>query len=118
MNQRHWPEDPLTPARGAGRAPVPSGGDAAGDAGPAGNVEYRVAHLRERLAGEELGELGARVEVRPGSVLVTGTVPSAHCRETLLATVREELAGIEGIAVRCDVVVAENAAPDHAEELS
>lgn len=112
MNQSHWPEDPLTPARGAGRAPVPSGGDAAGD------VEYRVAHLRERLAGEELGELGARVEVRPGSVLVTGTVPSAHCRETLLATVREELAGIEGIAVRCDVVVAENAAPDHAEELS
>ncbi|MBA5225506.1 BON domain-containing protein [Streptomyces griseoaurantiacus] len=108
----------MTPARGAGRAPVPSGGDAAGDAGPAGNVEYRVAHLRERLAGEELGELGARVEVRPGSVLVTGTVPSAHCRETLLATVREELAGIEGIAVRCDVVVAENAAPDHAEELS
>ncbi|WP_051707642.1 MULTISPECIES: BON domain-containing protein [unclassified Streptomyces] len=71
--------------------------------------------MRDRLAEEELGELGVRAEVRSGSVLVTGTVPSAHCRDTLLRTVRDELAGLE---VHCDVVVAENAAPDHAEELS
>jgi hypothetical protein len=112
MNSDRWPEDPQNPAPGtgaasaAGRVPGPGAGE---------NVEYRVAHLRDRLAEEELGELGVRAEVRSGSVLVTGTVPSAHCRETLLATVRDELAGIE---VHCDVVVAENAAPDHAEELS
>jgi hypothetical protein len=109
----HWPEDPLNPAHGAGRTsgrgPAPTS-SSAGD-----NVEYRVAHLRDRLAEEELGELGVRAEVRSGSVLVTGTVPSTHCRDTLLRTVRDELAGLE---VRCDVVVAENAAPDHAEELS
>lgn len=44
------------------------------------NVEYRLAHLRERLAAEELGELGVRLEVRGQAVLVTGTVPSAGCR--------------------------------------
>ena len=85
-----------------------------GDAGAAQNVEYRVAHLRDRLAAEELGELGVRAEVRPDSVVVSGTVPSAECRETVLRTVREELAGL---AVHTDVVVAETASPDHAEDL-
>lgn len=78
------------------------------------NVEYRVAHFHDRLAAEELGELGVRAEVRAGAVVVTGTVPSAECRETVLRTVREELAGL---AVHTDVVVAETATPDHAEEL-
>ncbi|MFI1422224.1 BON domain-containing protein [Streptomyces sp. NPDC020731] len=90
------------------------------DAGPAGGTpaagpEYRVAHLQDRLASGELGELGVRVEVRGGTVLVTGTVPSARCREDVLGTVREELAGLE---VHCDIVVAETSSPDHAEELS
>ncbi|MDQ0785347.1 BON domain-containing protein [Streptomyces sp. B3I8] len=115
MNQNRWPEDPLNPAHGAGRKGGASGAGHAPGSDAGENVEYRVAHLRDRLAEEELGELGVRAEVRSGSVLVTGTVPSPRCRETLLATVRDELAGIE---VRCDVVVAENAAPDHAEELS
>ncbi|AYC36577.1 BON domain-containing protein [Streptomyces griseorubiginosus] len=78
------------------------------------NVEYRVAHFRDRLAAEELGELGVRAEVRAGAVVVSGTVPSAECRETVLRTVREELAGL---AVHTDVLVAETATPDHAEEL-
>ncbi|MFD3618781.1 hypothetical protein ACFWWT_26770 [Streptomyces sp. NPDC058676] len=78
------------------------------------NVEYRVAHLRDRLAAEELGELGVRAEVRAGSVVVTGTVPSAQCRETLLWTVHDEL---DGLSVHTDVVVAETASPDHAEDL-
>jgi hypothetical protein len=88
--------------------------DGPGGAGTAENVEYRVAHLHERLAAEELGELGVRAEVRAGSVVVTGTVPSAECRETVLRTVREELAGL---SVHTDVVVAEPASPDHAEDL-
>jgi hypothetical protein len=90
----------------------------AGGAGSAGqaaeNVEYRVAHLHDRLAAEELGELGVRAEMRAGAVVVTGTVPSEQCRETLLRTVREEL---DGLAVHTDVVVAETASPDHAEDL-
>ncbi|GGV72978.1 BON domain-containing protein [Streptomyces griseoloalbus] len=90
----------------------------AGSAGgpPAGQgAEYRVAHLQDRLASGELGELGVRAEVRGGTVLVTGTVPSARCREDVLSTVREELAGLE---VHCDIVVSEPSSPDHAEELS
>ncbi|MEU6257025.1 hypothetical protein [Streptomyces sp. NPDC047043] len=79
------------------------------------NIEYRVAHLRERLAAEELGELGVHVDVRGQAVVIAGTVPSARCRDVLLRTAREELAPL---AVRSDVVVAENASPDHAEELS
>ncbi|CAM5410377.1 BON domain-containing protein OS=Streptomyces alboniger OX=132473 GN=CP975_28795 PE=4 SV=1 [Streptomyces alboniger] len=92
--------------------PAPRPGDPGGSAE---NIEYRVAHLRDRLAAEELGELGVRAEVRAGAVAVTGTVPSAECRETLLRTVDEELAGL---AVHTDIVVAETASPDHAEELS
>ncbi len=81
---------------------------------PEENVEYRVAHLRDRLAAEELGELGIRAEVRAGAVVISGTVPSAQCRETVLRTVHEELAGL---SVHTDVVVAETATPDPAEEL-
>ncbi|MFK4152530.1 hypothetical protein ACI2LV_11155 [Streptomyces fungicidicus] len=79
------------------------------------STEYRVAHLQDRLASGELGELGVRAEMRGGAVLVTGTVPSAGCREDVLSTVREELAGLE---VHCDLVVTETSSPDHAEELS
>ncbi|MBT2414909.1 hypothetical protein J7I94_30965 [Streptomyces sp. ISL-12] len=78
------------------------------------NVEYRVAHLHDRLAAEELGELGVRAEVRAGAVVVTGTVPSVQCRQTLLRVVDEELAGL---TVHSDIVVAETAGPDRAEEL-
>ncbi|MEU0743593.1 BON domain-containing protein [Streptomyces sp. NPDC006134] len=95
--------------------PVARQGPAASGAAPAGgNVEYRIAHLRDRLAAEELGELGVRAEVRAGAVAVTGTVPSAQCRETLLRIVHEELAGL---TVHSDIVVAETTRPDHAEEL-
>ncbi|CAM5633127.1 hypothetical protein [Streptomyces fumanus] len=82
--------------------------------GTGGNVEYRVAHLHDRLAAEELGELGVRAEIRAGAIAVTGTVPSAQCRETLLRVVREELTGL---TVHTDIVVAATTGPDHAEEL-
>ncbi|MEV5935839.1 BON domain-containing protein [Streptomyces sp. NPDC052079] len=91
--------------------------DAGSASGPPASrsPEYRVAHLKDRLASGELGELGVRVEVRGGNVLVTGTVPSARYREEVLDLVREELAGLE---VHCDIVVSEPSSPDHAEELS
>ncbi len=78
------------------------------------NVEYRVAHLHDRLAAEELGELGVRAEIRAGAIALTGTVPSAGCRESVLRIAREELAGL---TVHTDIVVAETTRPDHAEEL-
>ncbi|MFH8294425.1 hypothetical protein [Streptomyces sp. NPDC018059] len=78
------------------------------------NVEYRIAHLKERLAAEELGELGIRIEHRGSSVNVVGTVPTSHCREELLRTVNDQLAGL---TVHCDIVVADAAAPDHPEEV-
>ncbi|MFB7084521.1 BON domain-containing protein [Streptomyces sp. NPDC056296] len=93
----------------AHQGPAASGTPAAAE-----NVEYRVAHLHDRLAAEELGELGVRAEIRAGAIVLTGTVPSAQCRETLLRVAHEELAGL---TVHTDVVVAETAGPDHAEEL-
>ncbi|MET7358509.1 hypothetical protein ABZS76_08675 [Streptomyces sp. NPDC005562] len=79
------------------------------------NVEYRIAHLQDRLAAEELGELGIRIEARGSSVAVVGTVPTAQCREQLLRTVHEELAGQ---TVHFDVAVADASAPDHPEEVT
>jgi hypothetical protein len=93
--------------------PVMRQGNAAGNAPE--NIEYRVAHLHDRLAAEELGELGVRADIRAGAVVITGTVPSTQCRETVLRTVHEELAGL---TVHTDIVVAETTSPDHAEELS
>ncbi|WP_055491269.1 BON domain-containing protein [Streptomyces sp. TP-A0356] len=81
----------------------------------AGNTEYRVAHLMERLAVGHPGELGVRAEVRGDAVLVTGTVASARCRDEILGIVREELAGVP---VHDDIVVADASSPDHAEELT
>ncbi|THA71069.1 hypothetical protein E6P78_07410 [Streptomyces sp. A0958] len=78
------------------------------------DVEYRIAHLKDRLAAEETGELGIRIENRGSSVTVVGTVPTAHCREELMGTVNDELSGL---TVRFDVVVADSAAPDHSEEV-
>ncbi|SEB86010.1 hypothetical protein SAMN05216483_0577 [Streptomyces sp. 2131.1] len=78
------------------------------------DVEYRIAHLKERLAAEETGDLGIRIENRGSSVTVIGTVPTAHSRAALMDTVNEELAGL---TVHFDVVVAECAAPDHPEEV-
>ncbi|MWA09380.1 hypothetical protein [Streptomyces sp. BA2] len=79
------------------------------------HADYRIAHLKERLAAEELGELGIRIENRGSSVMVAGTVPTAHCREELLRTVHEEMAGL---TVHFDIVVADSSAPDHPEELA
>ncbi|MFI7872012.1 BON domain-containing protein [Streptomyces salinarius] len=105
--------DPVGHQGPAAAGPASAGGSPETPETPE-NVEYRVAHLQERLAAEELGELGVRAEIRAGAVAVTGTVPSARCRETVLRVAREELAGL---TVHTDVVVAETGSPDHAEEL-
>ncbi|MER7834700.1 BON domain-containing protein [Streptomyces sp. NPDC096040] len=79
------------------------------------NLEYRVAHVAERLAEGRCGELGVRAEIRGETVLLTGTVPSAGCREDILRIARE---GLAGVPVHCDLVVAETTPPDHSEELT
>ncbi|GAB2878540.1 BON domain-containing protein [Streptomyces deserti] len=87
-----------------------AGGTAAGP-----TLDYRVAHLQDHLASGDLGELGVRVEVRGDAVLLTGTVPSAQCRDEVLRLAREELVGHP---VHCDIVVTDSSSPDHAEELA
>ncbi|MFD7711353.1 hypothetical protein ACFV6E_01620 [Streptomyces sp. NPDC059785] len=86
---------------------------------PEQSVDYRIAHLQDRLAAGDLAEMGVRAEIRSGpaapAVVLTGTVPSDHCRDEILRTAREEL---DGLTVHCDIVVAEASAPEHTEELT
>ncbi|MGW0912703.1 BON domain-containing protein [Streptomyces sp. NPDC002784] len=82
--------------------------------GRAHQLDYRVAHLNDHLAAGPLAELGVRIEIRGGAVLLTGTVPSADCRDEVVRLAREEL---PDCPVHADLVVADASVPDHAEEL-
>jgi hypothetical protein len=85
-------------------------------AGPSRRItEYRIAHLQERLALEDLAELGMRIEARGETVHITGTAPTADQRDKILRLAAEEL---PGVALRADVAVADATAPDHPEELT
>lgn len=77
--------------------------------------EYRIARLVERLAGDDLAELGVHVEQRGGAVLLTGTVPTASRRDEIVRVARGELTGL---TVHADLSVACADAPDRMEELS
>ncbi|MFE5402469.1 BON domain-containing protein [Streptomyces sp. NPDC056580] len=79
------------------------------------NLDYRVAHLAERIAAGPFGELGVRLVPHGGSVLLTGTVPSTECRDQILGMAREALAGHP---VHCDILVAGTSSPDHGEDLT
>ncbi|QES46887.1 hypothetical protein DEJ50_02500 [Streptomyces venezuelae] len=65
-----------------------------GSAHPAGPVVYRLEHLRDRLAHEEVFELGVRTELRGGVAVLVGTVTTAGCRDAILRIAAEELAGL------------------------
>jgi hypothetical protein len=82
---------------------------------PDAQLDYRVAHLADRLASGHLGELGVRLELRGDAVLLTGTVPSTQCRDDILRMARDELAGHP---VHCDILVAGTSSPDHGEDLT
>ncbi len=77
-------------------------------------IEYRIEHLRERLAGEEISELGVRVEARGAGVLVRGSVSSGECRAEVLRIAQEELVGVPW---REDVTVCCPSPPDRSEDL-
>lgn len=76
--------------------------------------EYRVARLRERLADDDLAELGVQIDLRGTHVVLTGTVPTTTRREEILRIAQDELVGF---TVHADVSVACADAPDRWEEL-
>ncbi|MFJ3205962.1 BON domain-containing protein [Streptomyces sp. NPDC086989] len=80
-----------------------------------GQIEYLIQHLRDRLAREDIAELGVRVETRGPAVHVWGSVTSTDCRAAVLRIAEEELAGVPWHA---DLQVSCHQPPDHPEELS
>ncbi|MYS24886.1 hypothetical protein GTW78_33505 [Streptomyces sp. SID4948] len=82
--------------------------------GAEGHAEYRIAHLHQRLVDEGAADLGLRVEDRGGTVIISGSVPTAESRQTVLRVAAEVLAGLDR---QVDVTVAELTAPDRAERL-
>ncbi|GGT46027.1 BON domain-containing protein [Streptomyces purpureus] len=84
---------------------------------PGGTAEhgYRIARLRERLARDDIAELGIRIEERGGAFLLSGTVPTAAHRDHILRIAQEELG--DTVVVRSDLMVASASAPDRPEEL-
>ncbi|MFF9197751.1 hypothetical protein ACF09L_21335 [Streptomyces sp. NPDC014779] len=77
-------------------------------------IEYRIARLRERLAGDDIAELGVRIELRGDAVLLSGTLPTAGRREEILRLARQELSGL---VIRTDLGTPSVDAPDHTEHL-
>ncbi|MFF7441848.1 hypothetical protein [Streptomyces sp. NPDC008122] len=80
-----------------------------------GESEYRIARFRDRLAREDVAELGVRVEVRGEAILLTGTLPTVGRRDEILRLADAELAGIP---VHADLLVACADPPDRPEDLS
>lgn len=76
--------------------------------------EYRIERLRDRLAGDEISELGVRIDMRGGYVHLWGTVSTAACRTEILRIAETELGGLP---VRADLTVACATAPERPEEL-
>ncbi|MFF7213052.1 BON domain-containing protein [Streptomyces sp. NPDC008238] len=76
--------------------------------------DYFIERLRRRLAGDEVAELGVRVEERGGAVVLSGTVSDVPERDAIVRIAEEEA---DGSPVVCDLRISSVAAPDHAEEL-
>ncbi|KOV44455.1 MULTISPECIES: BON domain-containing protein [unclassified Streptomyces] len=79
------------------------------------NFDYRVEHLRDRLAREDIAELGVRVEARGAWVMVWGVVNDAASRAAVMRIVAEEL---EGVPWHEDLTVHRVGPPGAAEVLS
>ncbi|MGW4891983.1 BON domain-containing protein [Kitasatospora sp. NPDC004240] len=78
------------------------------------DTEYRVAHLRERLAADEVGELALRIELHGSHVTVRGTVPTAERRAAVERIVAQVL---DGLVVHTDIALADTRPPEDAEDL-
>ncbi|MGW2250212.1 hypothetical protein ACWCXH_08430 [Kitasatospora sp. NPDC001660] len=77
-------------------------------------TEYRLAHLRERLADDEAGELGLRIELHGAHVTVRGTVPTEERRAAVGRIVADALADL---TVYTDIALADDRPPVGAEDL-
>ncbi|MEU9414994.1 hypothetical protein [Streptomyces sp. NPDC051000] len=77
-------------------------------------IEYRIAHLRERLAREDIAELGLQIEAHGTHAVLRGSVCSDASREAVLRAATEELDGVEWHE---DLTVNHMCPPDHSEEL-
>ncbi|MFI9361463.1 BON domain-containing protein [Kitasatospora sp. NPDC053057] len=78
------------------------------------DTEYRLAHLRDRLADDEVGELSLRIELHGTHVTVCGTVPSEQHRAAVERIVIEVL---DGLTVYTDIALADDRPPTGAEDL-
>ncbi|MFE4257887.1 hypothetical protein [Streptomyces sp. NPDC056883] len=79
------------------------------------NIEYRIEHLRDRLAREDIAELGVRIDARGARAVVRGRVADEECREAVLRIAGEELGDMDWYG---DLTVSGHAAPDRPEVLS
>ncbi|MEU9163929.1 BON domain-containing protein [Streptomyces sp. NPDC048424] len=77
-------------------------------------VEYRIEHLRQRLAAADIAELGVRVDLRGHTVVLSGTVGTPECRATVREIAEDELAGVPLLT---DLVVGHTDPPEHSEVL-
>ncbi|KJS63307.1 BON domain-containing protein [Streptomyces rubellomurinus] len=80
----------------------------------ADDTEYRLAHLRDRLADDEVGELGLRIELHGARVTVRGTVPNERRRAAVERIVNEALAGL---TVHTDIALVDGRPPTGVEDL-
>ncbi|MFD7630476.1 hypothetical protein ACFV7Q_31395 [Streptomyces sp. NPDC059851] len=89
---------------------------APGAAPAAGAVTYRIEHLRDRLAHDDVAELGVQIDLHGGVPVLSGTVTTPACRDTVLRIAAEEL---DGLAWRHDVrlVSAQPPAQEQEEDL-
>ncbi|MFB7908350.1 hypothetical protein ACFC1T_18125 [Kitasatospora sp. NPDC056076] len=78
------------------------------------DTEYRIAHLSQRLAEDEVGELGLRIELHGAHVAVAGTVATEKRRAAVERIIAEALAGL---VVHTDIALADNRPPEEAEDL-
>ena len=77
-------------------------------------IEYRIAHLLDRLAREDISELGVHIDTHGSHAVLRDSVASTSCRDTVLRIAAEELEGIEWTE---DLTVSQSGPPDRSEEL-
>ncbi|MFH7595678.1 hypothetical protein WDV06_11330 [Streptomyces racemochromogenes] len=63
-----------------------------------GILEYRIGHLRDRLAREDAAELGLLVEAHGTRAVLRGRVADEEARRAVLHAAGEELAGLDWYA--------------------
>jgi osmotically-inducible protein OsmY len=77
-------------------------------------VEYLVAHVRDAIARSEAHELGVRVRVAGGRVLLTGSASSEPQRDAITGVAERAAPGYEVVNELC---VAATTPPTEVEQL-